>query len=263
MSRAGATVVLLAALAMPAAAGAPRPGEVLRDCAECSEVVVVPAGSFVMGSSGRYKYEKPAHRVTIARPFAMGRYEITFEEWQACVDDGGCEKAPNDHEWGRGRRPVINISWIEATNYAAWLSRRTGHVYRLPSEAEWEYAARAGTTTQYSWGDEVGDGKANCRTCAPIISHETYPVGSYDANPWGLFDVHGNVWEWVEDCWNRTHKGAPDDGTARTGGKCRYRVTKSGSWYYMAHNVRSAYRGKFIGGAFSYGISFRVLRELR
>ena len=216
------TAALLATITAFAAAGAaaePQPGEVFRDCAECPEMVVVPAGSFVMGSDGRFKYERPSRRVTIGRPFAMGRFELTFEEWQACVDDDGCEKNPDDHKWGRGRRPAINITWHEARGYAAWLSRKTGHTYRLPSEAEWEYAARAGTATEYSWGDAVGTDNANCRTCAPVISHETYPVGSYAPNPWGLYDVHGNVWEWVEDCWSPNHESAPTDSAARLDGK--------------------------------------------
>jgi formylglycine-generating enzyme required for sulfatase activity len=122
--------------------------------------------------------------------------------------------------------------------------------------------ARAGTRTAYSWGDDPGTTNANCRTCAPHISHKSYKVGKYKPNPWGLFDVHGNVWEWVEDCWNKAHAGAPADGSARTEGKCRYRVTRSGSWYYVSTNVRSGYRAKFIARAYSYGIGLRPLREL-
>lgn len=254
--------VLFALPAFSADVETRQPGDGFRDCAECPEVVVVPAGEFVMGSDGRYKYEKPPHTVRLERAFAIGRHEITFDEWQACVDGGGCKETPDDHKWGRGRRPIINISWFEAKRYLEWLSTTTGHTYRLPSEAEWEYAARGGTTTAYSWGEDVGATNANCRTCAPEISHKTYPVGTFKPNPFGLYDVHGNVWEWTEDCWNPNHQDAPTDGSPRLDGKCTYRVTKSGSWYYVSTNVRSAYRGKFMARAFSYGIGLRVLREL-
>jgi len=246
----------------PARGGESRPGEVFRDCPQCPELVVVPAGSFVMGTDGKKRYEKPAHRVEIPRPFAIGKYELTFEEWGVCVDAGGCKRLPNDHEWGRGRRPVMNITWEEAKEYLNWLGAKTGHAYRLPTEAEWEFAARGGTTTEYSWGDDVGTDNANCRTCAPKISHETFEVGRYKPNPFGLYDVHGNVWEWVEDCWNPNYVDAPVDGSANIDGDCRYRVTRSGSWYYVSSNVRSAYRAKYIAKAFSYGIGLRVLREL-
>ena len=252
---------LLLALA-PALAGDRETGEVFRDCDICPEMVVISAGTYVMGEDERHRYEKPAHDVVIAKSFAIGRYELTFDEWEACFADGGCQKNPDDHKWGRGRRPVMNISWHDAQEYLDWISKKTGHTYRFPTEAEWEYAARAGTRTAYSWGDEPGTTKANCRTCAPHISHQSYPVGKYEPNPWGLYDVHGNVWEWVEDCWNKTHAGAPADGSARSEGKCRYRVTRSGSWYYVSTNVRSGYRAKFIARAYSYGIGLRPLREL-
>jgi formylglycine-generating enzyme required for sulfatase activity len=256
---AAAAVLLVPA---PAEAGDRKAGDVFRDCDACPEMVVVPAGTYVMGEDKRHRYEKPAHEVTIAKPFAIGRFELTFDEWEACHADGACEKNPDDHKWGRGRRPVMNISWFDARQYLGWISKKTGHTYRLPTEAEWEYAARAGTRTAYSWGEEPGKTNANCRTCAPHISHKTYPVGKYEPNPWGLYDVHGNVWEWVEDCWHKSHAGAPADGSARSDGKCRYRVTRSGSWYYVSTNVRSGYRAKFIARAYSYGIGLRPLREL-
>jgi formylglycine-generating enzyme required for sulfatase activity len=210
----------------------------------------------------RFRAERPAHLVTIAKPLAVGRYEVTFDEWKACREDGGCTKKPDDHKWGRGRRPVVNINWPEAVGYTRWLSRKTGKTYRLPSESEWEYLARAGTETEYWWGNKPGLGRANCRNCGPEISHKSVPVGSYKANPFGLFDVHGNVWEWVQDCWNPTYAGAPKDGSARLTGDCKERVTRSGSWYYVNTNVRSAYRSKFPADAYSYGIGIRVIREL-
>ncbi len=264
---AAAAAILIILSAAPACGGERQSGEVFRDCRQCPEIVVIPAGSFVMGSDdpgarGQFRKEMPARRVTIERPFAIGKFEVTFDEWQACRDDGGCTVKPDDHKWGRGRRPVVNITFANTGEYLRWITNKTGHSYRLPTEAEWEYAARAGTATAYSWGDEVGMDNANCRTCAPEISHQTFPVGSYKPNPFGLYDVHGNVWEWVEDCWNPNHKGAPVDGSARLSGKCQYRVTRSGSWYYVSTNVRSAYRAKYIARAYSYGIGFRLLREL-
>lgn len=259
-----AALVLAWGLTAGAASAADRqPGEVFRDCAACPELVEVPAGRYVMGTHAeRYPAERPAHLVTIARPFAIGRYEVTFDEWQACAADGGCSRDPDDHKWGRGRRPVINISWLEAVGYVEWLSRKTGKAYRLPTEAEWEYVARAGTATEYWWGDDPGQGRANCRNCGPDVSHQSVPVGSFAPNPLGLFDVHGNVWEWVQDCWHPTHEGAPKDGSARLNEPCHERVTRSGSWYYVDTNARAAYRSKFPAGAFSYGIGLRVVREL-
>ena len=218
------------------------PGTAFRDCPECPEMVVVPAGSFMMGSpsheAGRDNDEGPAHRVTIAKPFAVGKYEVTFAEWDACVADGGCGgHRPGDKGWGRGRRPAINVNWDDAKAYVRWLSDKTGKQYRLPSEAEWEYAARAGTTTRYSWGDEVGRNRANCDGCGSLWDNEqTAPAGSFRANVFGLHDVHGNVWEWVEDCWSGNYLGAPADGSAWESGDCSRRVLRGGSWF----NIRGA-----------------------
>ena len=162
------------------------PGDTFRDCLNCPEMVVLPAGAFVMGTDRRYKYERPAHRVTLGRPFALGKFEITFEEWGACFDDGGCGRMPDDHKWGRDRRPVINITWNDAKTYVEWLSAKTGKTYRLPTDAEWEYAARAGTTTEFFWGDEVGKNLANCRDCGSEWSKKgSAPVGSFAPNPFG------------------------------------------------------------------------------
>jgi len=242
--------------------GAKQPGDFFRDCEDCPELAVIPAGSYLMGSDGRYKRETPTHKVTIARPFAMGRYEVTFDQWKACVVAGGCNRKPDDHKWGRGTRPVMNVTFDDVKEYLAWIGARTGKTYRLPSEAEWEYAARAGTTSAFWWGEKIGSKKANCRDCAPTISHETFPVGAFEANPFGLYDVHGNVWEWVEDCWNPSYFGAPADGSAWLQGPCNLRVTRSGSWYYFSQNLRSSSRSKYPAKAFSYGIGFRVVREL-
>ena len=213
------------------------PGTAFRDCPDCPEMVVVPAGSFMMGSpsheAGRAEDEDPRHRVTIAKPFAVGKYEVTFAEWDACVADGGCGgHRPEDEGWGRGRRPLVNVSWDDAKAYVRWLSRKTGKPYRLPSEAEWEYAARAGTTTRYSWGDDIGRNRANCLYCDSRWDlKQTAPAGSFRANVFGLHDVHGNVSEWVEDCWNDNYAGAPADGSPWTDGGCTRRVLRGGSWF--------------------------------
>ncbi|MCW8834754.1 MAG: formylglycine-generating enzyme family protein [Rhodospirillales bacterium] len=239
------------------------PSAAFRDCAECPEVVIVPAGKFTMGTDKGKIHEGPAHGVVFERPFAIGRFEVTFREWEACVTDGGCTRNPDDHGWGRGDRPVINIKAAEAEGYAAWLSSRTGYRYRLPTEAEWEYAARGGTTTEYWWGDAPGANKANCRDCKSEWSAKgSAPVGSFPANPFGLHDTAGNVWEWMADCWNPNHLDAPRDGTKRKGGDCAFRVMKGGSWYYFSRLARSSYRFRNGAEIYSYNIGFRVVREI-
>lgn len=235
----------------------------IQDCSACPELAIIPPGQFTMGNDGPHKYERPAHTVTFDKAFAIGMFEVTFDEWQACFDDGACGvEMPDDHHWGQGQRPVMNVTWADANAYAAWLSQKTKKTYRLPTEAEWEYAARAGTDSEFWWGDEVGLGKANCRDCGSEISHQSQPADSFAPNAWGLYNVHGNVWEWVQDCWNETHEGAPTDGTARLQGDCRQRVMRSGSWYYFSKNIRSAWRFKNDARVKSYGIGLRVVREL-
>ncbi len=263
---AGLVLAASTATAPATSAGASlKPGSVFRDCEKCPELVVVPSGIFIMGLKGKRKTDKPAHRVNIARPFAIGRFEVTFAEWQACIDDGGCKHFPHDHNWGRVGRPVINVTWDQAQVYLRWISRKTGKTYRLPSEAEWEYAARGGTTTEFWWGNEVGDNMANCKDCGSEWSAKsTAPVGSFEPNPFGLYDTSANVFEWVEDCWTRDYRGAPTDGSAVTaGGNCRYRVIRGGSFYYFNKVARSAYRAKNPPAVNSYWLGFRVLRELR
>jgi len=238
--------------------------DVFQDCAACPKMIKVQPGSFMMGDDNGYKYERPAHDVTIDYPFALGKYEITFDEWEACAQELGCKPAPDDHGWGKGRYPIINLTYKDIGDYLAWLSKKTGQTYRLPSEAEWEYAARAGTTTAYWWGDKPGKNNANCRKCGSKWSgHGSAPVGSFDANPWGFHDMHGNAWEWVADCWSPHYALAPTDGSARMDGNCKEPVTRGGSWYYFPKLSRSAYRYKNGINVFSYNISFRVLREMR
>ena len=236
------------------------PGSTFRDCEQCPEMVVVRAGRFRMGDGADDR--RPVHDVTIDDPFAVGKYEVTFAEWDACVVAGGCTYRPNGI-WGRGTQPVVYISWDDAQEYVAWLSRKMGKPYRLLSEAEWEYVARAGTTTKYSWGKEIGTNKANCEDCGSRWDDKsTAPVGSFEANAFGLFDTAGNVWEWVEDCWHYGYAGAPSDESAWTSGDCSERVLRGGSWSLFPWFLRTAQRyGNDAGGGYGSG-GFRVARTL-
>ena len=238
----------------------------LRSGGEGPQMVVLPAGSFRMGclsyDDDCQDGEKPAHNVRIARPFAVSVYEVTFEEYDRFADSTGRGRA-DDEGLGRGRRPVINVSWSDAQAYVAWLSAQTGAEYRLLSEAEWEYAARAGSTTKYSWGDETGTNQANCRNDVCGDQWEfTAPVGSFGPNGFGLYDMHGNVWEWVADCWNGSYEGAPFDGSAWMQGDCEMRVLRGGSWGYNPGLLRSAIRSRLTTGYRSGSNGFRVARTL-
>ena len=225
---------------------------------------MIPAGRFRMGCvSGRdcNDREKPVHEVTMAS-FALSKYEVTFEEYDRFTAATGRERA-YDRGWGRGRRPVINVSWTDAVAYVGWLSAQTGESYRLPTEAEWEYAARAGSTTAYSWGNEIGHNRANCYGCGSQWDFEkTAPVGSFSANAWGLHDMHGNVWEWVQDCWNNSYQGAPRDGSEWENGDCSRRVMRGGSWSSLHVNLCAAYRIKITTGRRYINNGFRVARTL-
>ncbi|MEZ5890508.1 MAG: formylglycine-generating enzyme family protein [Xanthobacteraceae bacterium] len=267
---ASALLATSVAFADPAQDQKYKPGETFKDCAECPEMVVIPAGSFMMGSpeheEGRTDYEGPQHRVTFSQPFAIGKYAVTFDEWDACVADGGCNgHQPSDEDWGRGKRPVINVSWDDAQAYIAWLKRKTGRDYHLPSEAQREYATRAGTTTPFWWGATIAPDQANFSDDGEVkgpFPDKTAPVDAFQPNPWGLFQVHGNVFEWTADCWNEDHTGAPADGSARTSEDCASRVTRGGSWEAYARDLRSAYRDRYIAVNRSPHYSFRVARKL-
>ena len=234
--------------------------DALRSGGQGPQLVIVPAESYQMGDSS----EGPVHRVTIGQPFAVGVYEVTFAEWEACVRGGGCNGyRPDDEGWGRGRRPVIGVNWADAQAYGAWLSRQTGKPYRLLSEAEWEYVARAGTTTQYWWGEEIGRNRANCSRCGSQWDNEkTAPVGSFGSNAFGLYNVHGNVWEWVQDCWNESYTGAPSDGRAWERGDCSRRVLRGGCWNEIPWIVRSAKRLRGTAGKRDDCSGFRIARSL-
>ncbi len=247
------------ATAKTPAATAPK---VFKDCDVCPEMVVLPKGAFIMGSN-LLPAEQPKHPVFIKKPFAMSRFEITFDNWEACLRELACTHNPHDHNWGRGRQPIVNIDFHMAEQYADWLSKKTGQTYRLPSEAEWEYGARAGSTTAYWFGDDPSAKKLNCRNCVGAWpNHRNAPVGSYEANPFGLYDMHGNAYEWVADCWVPDYKGAPRDGSVRTDGDCDIRVIRGGSWYYYSRQSRSSSRAKNAAAVKSYWLSFRVVREI-
>ena len=251
-------------LASPAAAIPLKNGAVFRDCPECPEMVVLAGGRYLMGSAAsdpdRAVDEAPQHSVLVRR-FAVGRYAITYDEWAACVAGGGCagDRNPDDRGWGRGRRPVVDLSWNDVQDYVSWLSRRTGGAYRLLSESEWEYAARAQLGVQPFWtGKTITELQANFNATRNM----TEPVGSYPANPLGLYDMTGNAWQWVQDCYNITYDGAPSDGSAWTAGDCTKRVIRGGSWYDAARMLRSANRDAYSVSLRLANTSFRVARDL-
>ena len=230
----------------------------LRDCAECPAMVVVPAGTFTMGapaSEPRSDDDERPQRTVSVPAFAAGAFEVTFAEWDACVAAGGCDSyRPDDEGWGRGQRPVVNVSWQHAQRYVEWLSLRSGHRYRLLSESEWEYAARAGTETPFHTGETITQQQANFR------GTQTTPVGSFAPNAFGLRDMHGNVGEWVQDCYG-SYESAPVDGSAVDEEDCAARVVRGGSWRFSyAEDTRSAFRSDYRPVVRGDSIGFRVAR---
>lgn len=253
-----------------------------RDCLDCPEMVVVPAGGFMMGSTpseiealtekygDHFKNEGPQHKVEIAEPFAVGQFEVTFAEWDACVSAGGCEHKPDDQGWGRGDRPVINVSWEDITKeYLPWLSKKTGKAYHLPSESEWEYATRAGSVGPFSFDGRITMEKANFRgqysydgNTNGEYRQKTVPVKNFTPNPWGLYQVHGNVWEWVQDCYSDNYMNAPRDGSPAKETSGCMRVLRGGSWDYYSWVLRSAYRSRNSPRSRFNFYGFRVARSL-
>ena len=243
------------------------PGSVIRDCDECPELVVVPAGTFRMGdlSGGGDVDEGPVRTVDLARHFALARYETTFAEWDTCAAAGACRRGVSDIGLGRDRRPVMLVTWRDAQDYVRWLSGLTGKAYRLPSEAEWEYAARAGSATRFPWGDEVGHGLANCEECGmPWEDPRTAPVGSFPANAFGVHDMVGNVYEWVADCGRESYDGAPSDGSVQAPGEgaCAWRMMRGGSWCSLPRASRPANRVRVPDAFHDIHVGFRVARSL-
>ena len=262
--------------AVPGLGGGPLEHEVgstFKDCKSCPDMVVTPAGRYRMGApkgeKGHQPAEEPQHDVTVAAPLAVGKFEVTFDEWEACSLEGGCANyRPQDAGWGRGRRPAIYVSYDDAKAYVDWLREKSGKAYRLLSESEWEFAARGGTNTPFAGGESLAPTQANfdASTAAGSKKQGSYEgksvdVGTFPPNPYGLHDMEGNVFEWVEDCWNQTHAGAPADASPR-GGDCKRRVAKGGAWYYEAEFARPSARMSFPKGSRLNVIGFRVARPL-
>ena len=273
-----------------------RPGEQYRACRNCPEMVILPAGRFTMGSpdseKGRFDSEGPRHDV-VMKSFALGKYEVTEEEFTAFLADTGYQPGPcnriMDKMWrspGGGivyppgmadlpRQPAVCVSWQDTQAYIKWLngklsaepSPRVQAPFRLPSEAEWEYAARAGSTTSRWWGEAIGAGNANCHGCGSAWDNTLIaPVGSFGPNAFGLYDMLGNVWQWLADCWNESYAGAPTDGSAWATGDCSKRVMRGGSWSNLPVFIRSAARsrGNVNGADFDYSsyVAFRLAQSL-
>ena len=245
-----------------------KPGDAFSECAKvwsedqpgknisksCPDMVVIPSGSFKMGA------KDDQHDVTIAQPFAVSKFAITFDQWDACVASGGCDGyRPNDMGWGRGTRPVIHVNWLDSHQYVDWLNRMAGTTaYRLLTEPEFEYAARAGTTTAYPWGDEIGTGNAHCRGCRGNGDNErTSNVGSFAPNPFGLHDMHGNVNQWLQECSDPRYKHGPTSSVF-----CGMRLVRGGAWNDNYKELHSAHHSATITGNRAAGLGFRVARSV-
>src|ERR1700683_293574 len=244
-----------------------KPGDSFKECASnCPLMIVVPAGSFIMGSPpsevGHKPREEPEHNVTIAKPFAVSQFVLTFADWDACATYGDCDAHISDGGWGHGLNPVVDVSWDDAKLYVSWFSRMTGKSYRLLPEAEYEYVARAGIETAYPWGDEIGKNNANCNGCGSNWDNrQTAPVGSFAPNRFNLYDVVGNSWEWVEDCMHDNYEGAPADGPSWSdGGNCSNHVARSGSWSNTPDFARLASRVPRASDVRNSNLGFRVGR---
>ncbi len=233
------------------------------------EMQLIPAGSFIMGDSNKSgnHHEQPTQKITIKRPFALSKYEVTFNEYKQFTKETG-RRLPRDAGWGKENHPVINVSWIDANEYVKWLSKQTGENYRLPTEAEWEYAHRAGSKTAFFYGDQITSEQANFNAIYSYNNGPTgeyrrhsLPVGSFSANAFGLYDTHGNVWEWVADCYQNNLKSTPKDGSALIKKGCRHHVLRGGSLNDEAKNIRSSYRIKHHKSYKFKNIGFRIARD--
>ncbi|MDB5773532.1 MAG: hypothetical protein JWM42_3906 [Burkholderia sp.] len=238
-------------------------GAEIKDCPACPVLIALLPGSLVMGSNSSDPSERPAHRVSVTAPFAIGKYEVTVDQWNACAGTGACPRIGGDGNLP-GNAPMRDVSWDDAQLYVKWLSQASGKTYRLPSEAEWEYAARAGTSTQYWWGDQMRTGNANCKDCGqPWRQEGPATVGSFAPNPYGLHDMNGSVWEWVSDCWHNSYKGAPSDARPWDQPNCRERVIRGGSWRDAASYMLSSTRFKYAAGVRQSQNGFRVVRDVK
>jgi formylglycine-generating enzyme required for sulfatase activity len=260
------TKVVAPAVVAPAVAASATPakaGAEITDCPACPVLLSIPAGSFTMGSNSSDVSEKPAHAVSVRAPFAIGKYEVTVAQWNACADANACPRlsvASNPSP----AAPVRDVSWDDAQVYIKWLAATSGKPYRLATEAEWEYTARAGTSTRYWWGEQMAAGKANCKDCgSPWRAEAPGKVGSFAPNPWGLYDMSGSVWEWVADCWHNSYKDAPSDAKAWDAPACSVRVIRGGSWREGAAYMVSSSRFKYDASVRHSQNGFRVARDAR
>ena len=248
----------------------------MKECGACPVLVSIPSGEFTMGSPenepGRVRDEGPQRKVAVSA-FAIGAFEVRFSEWEACVADGGCGGYwPDDNGWGRGDRPVINVTWGHAQSFVDWLNSKIegGAPYRLPTEAEWEYAARAGAPTPFWWGSGITPDQANYfgetiykgGGAKGVFRQKTTPVGSFLPNPFGLHQVHGNVAEWVQDCWTKQPSAAPKNGTAKGSENCAEVVVRGGAWSMVPRHLRAANRDRVKREQYTGRIGFRVARSL-
>ena len=235
----------------------------VKDCPACPALITLPPGSFTMGSNTGDPSEKPAHHATVNAPFAIGKYEVTVEQWNACVEAGACPRLGAEAN-RTGNTPVRDVSWDDVQQYVKWLSKVSGKSYRLPTETEWEYAARAGASTRFWWGEQMRAGNANCKGCGDPWSADGPPaVGSFASNPFGLHDVNGSVWEWVSDCWHNSYKGAPADGRTWDTPNCRERVIRGGSWREDASYMPATTRFKYTASVRNSQNGFRVARDVK
>jgi formylglycine-generating enzyme required for sulfatase activity len=247
----------------PASTPPAGPIAALKDCPACPVMLALYPNPFTMGSNSSDPSERPAHKVALKTPFALGKYEVTVDQWNACVQANVCPSVPSSAN-AAGGLPMRDVSWDEAHLYLKWLSTLSGKPYRLPTEAEWEYAARGGTATNYWWGDKMKDGNTSCKGCGqPWTADSPPPAGSFAANPYGFFDMNGSVWEWVADCWHSSYKGAPADGSAWEGEHCSMRVIRGGSWRDDAGYMLSTTRFKYDASVRQSQNGFRVARTIK
>jgi formylglycine-generating enzyme required for sulfatase activity len=232
------------------------------DCAACPVMVTLPEGELLMGSSDSYQSEQPVRELTIGSPIAMGKYEVTMQQWHACERSGFCRRL-GDPQPGDEARPVQNVSWADAETFVAWLRSETEQAYRLPTEAEWEFAARGGSESRFWWGDDYRDGAANCADCGGDWDRKKpSDIGSFAPNPFGLHDMQGGVSEWVADCWLNDYDGAPNNGAARSQSFCPQRVLRGGSWRSEADDIAASSRFRYDAQVRYYTNGFRVARDL-
>lgn len=252
-----------AAVASPAAPGTTGAVASIKDCDACPVMVALNPAPFTMGSNGSDPSERPAHKVALHTPFAIGKFEVTVDQWDQCVKANVCPSVPSE-AGASGNQPMRDVSWDEAQLYLKWLSTVSGRPFRLPTEAEWEYAARGGTTSKYWWGDGMKGGNSSCKGCGlPWQEDRPPPVGSFGANPFGLHDMNGSVWEWVADCWHPSYKGAPADGSAWAEPNCQSRVIRGGSWREDGSYMMSTTRFKYDASVRQSQNGFRVARSLK